>query len=486
MTHLKYHPGEKNVARFSIPFNKGRANLTCTITERWDELFAVTVSCGKQLKRTVEKTVGISASESRELESTIKSSLGGQAILSLQSEIRRKLNHEIRLEESLKETHDLEFDSPACGVSTHRVYQLQRTYSLDYQDNSFWFWRKRGFKRAITEWVDNFIMPPALVAQRDPACNCDPEPAAKPSGMVAIVFNNFVVYTDYHADEQGIVFPRLNSRFPVTDIGDLFGANISVERRLIPAYVTTISGVSSETLNGRVRPYQKEFETPVVDEGVAGRNINFADVLVAGTGLAAVAWLFLTGKHKQQETVRVASIGAGKGAPSHVKITSHSIINRPPEELYHYWRDFENLPAFMGHLERVMVAGETRSHWVAKAPPGRWLEWDVEITEDRPSELISWRSIEGAGFHTSGSVYFTPATGSRGTVVKLVTEYELPATVTAADKKILFGEESQELRQALRSFKQLMEVGEVVTAKSGRADSDADAAGTSESASAAS
>ena len=46
-------------------------------------------------------------------------------------------------------------------------------------------------------------------------------------------------------------------------------------------------------------------------------------------------------------------------------------INKPPEELYAFWRDFDNLPKFMNHLESVTAQDDTHSHWVAKAPLGQ-------------------------------------------------------------------------------------------------------------------
>src|SRR3712207_9316300 len=71
------------------------------------------------------------------------------------------------------------------------------------------------------------------------------------------------------------------------------------------------------------------------------------------------------------------------------------------------------LPIFMRYLESVKVTGEGRSHWVAKAPGGS-VEWDAEVTEDRPNQLISWRSLEGSEAETSGTVRFEPAGGGRG------------------------------------------------------------------------
>jgi uncharacterized membrane protein len=139
------------------------------------------------------------------------------------------------------------------------------------------------------------------------------------------------------------------------------------------------------------------------------------------------------------------------------------IINRTPEELYRFWRDFENLPRFMKHLESVRVTGDGRSHWVAKAPAGSSVEWDAEITEDRPNELIAWRSLEGADVDNSGSVRFERAPGNRGTIVKVEIDYNPPGGVIGAAVAKLFGEEpGQQTQDALRCLKQVMETGEII------------------------
>ena len=146
-----------------------------------------------------------------------------------------------------------------------------------------------------------------------------------------------------------------------------------------------------------------------------------------------------------------------------MNVTKTTTINRPPEELYRFWRDFENLPRFMRHLEAVKVTAPGRSHWKAKAPAGQTVEWDAEVTEDRPNELIAWRSLEGADVANSGSVRFTPATGGRGTVVRVEVQYDPPGGKAGALVAKLFGEEpEQQVQDDLRAFKQVIETGEVV------------------------
>jgi uncharacterized membrane protein len=137
-------------------------------------------------------------------------------------------------------------------------------------------------------------------------------------------------------------------------------------------------------------------------------------------------------------------------------------VNRSPAEAYAFWRDFQNLPRFMRHLDSVQVTGERRSHWKTKAPAGRTVEWDADITDDRPNERIAWRSVEGADVENAGSVRFAPAPGNRGTEVRVQMQYSQPGGPIGAMVAKLFGEApDQQVQDDLRVFKQVLETGEV-------------------------
>jgi len=138
-------------------------------------------------------------------------------------------------------------------------------------------------------------------------------------------------------------------------------------------------------------------------------------------------------------------------------------INRPPEAVYSVWRDFAQLPRFMAHLESITVIDARRSRWKAKGPAGTTIEWEAEITEDRPNELISWRSVEGSEVANSGTVRFLRAPGGRGTEVHVELSYDAPAGKLGKLLAKLFGEEpSQQINGDLRRFKQVLETGEVM------------------------
>ena len=138
-------------------------------------------------------------------------------------------------------------------------------------------------------------------------------------------------------------------------------------------------------------------------------------------------------------------------------------IARPAREIYDFWRDATNLPRFMRHVESVTVLDDRRAHWVVRAPGGKTVEWDAEIVDDRPGELISWQSLPGASVRNAGMIRLTPAPGGRGTEVRLILEYEPPFGKLGSKLAMLWREEpGQQAMDSLRQLKQVLETGEVL------------------------
>lgn len=162
------------------------------------------------------------------------------------------------------------------------------------------------------------------------------------------------------------------------------------------------------------------------------------------------------------ETVRSHRPVAERG----IRVAQSFLIGRPARELYDFWRDFVNLPRFMGNLERVEVIDQRRSRWVAKAPrvAGGETAWESEITEDVPGELIAWRTLPGAHVASVGEVRFVPALGDRGTEVRVTLDYVPPAgRLGHALATMLGAGPRRQVREDLRAFKRLMEIGELPT-----------------------
>ena len=199
--------------------------------------------------------------------------------------------------------------------------------------------------------------------------------------------------------------------------------------------------------------------TALVGAGIAGYGLSQRSS--SGVALAAVgggiAYLGATGK--------LPSPGGGApGGDGSVRVERAITIAKPADELFSYWRNLENLPRVMTHLEAVRDTGDGQSHWVAKAPLGKTVEWDAEIINEEPSRFIAWRSLEGSDIQNTGAVRFEQAPGGRGTELRVRIEYLPPAGIVGQTvAKLLGGDPSVEVWADLKRFKALMETGEAPT-----------------------
>ncbi len=144
-----------------------------------------------------------------------------------------------------------------------------------------------------------------------------------------------------------------------------------------------------------------------------------------------------------------------------IRLAQSIVVGRQPEEVYRFWRNLENLPRFMNHVESVTETGNGRTQWRMRGLGGCSVEWEAEITSDEPNRRISWRSFPGSMVETSGTVWFERATGDRGTLVRVEMEYRPPFGKIGSVAASLFRENpKQQLYDDLRAMKQILEVGE--------------------------
>lgn len=194
------------------------------------------------------------------------------------------------------------------------------------------------------------------------------------------------------------------------------------------------------------------------EKGIAAAAIGIG-VALGGIALAS----FMSGRDRQREG----------DAPRHVRKSSSGgyaiagrtvTIAKPRREIYDFWRDFSNLPKVMENVEKIREKGNDRSVWVIKAPAGYTVEVETEVTEDRPGEVIAWRSVEGSDIATRGEVRLREAPGERGTRVTLVVEYDPPVGELGRRAAKLFQREPQiQARHDLKRLKMYLETGEIAT-----------------------
>jgi uncharacterized membrane protein len=199
----------------------------------------------------------------------------------------------------------------------------------------------------------------------------------------------------------------------------------------------------------------------VKDLALLGRALNAADAARGRTTAATASVVGVLGADVA-EAVRL-SRGGSKPSESAIRVAQAVTVRKSRDEVYSFWRDFENFARFMAHVESVQRTGERTSHWRVKAPLGTTVEWDAETVEDRPGERISWRTLPGAQVRHEGVVRFLDAPGDRGTEVHVELRYDPPGGGVGATLAKLLGEEPEaQAYDDLRRSKQLLETGEIV------------------------
>lgn len=255
-----------------------------------------------------------------------------------------------------------------------------------------------------------------------------------------------------------------------------FSIGLGLTELLAPRAVANISGVSNKH-TGLIRLYglreiasgitifAQEKPTEGVWSRVAGDALDLASLGRAATSPNAKKGriAFATANVLAVTALDVMCAMQLSNGKRGIHAQGSCVVNRAPEDVYAFWRNFQNFPRFMRHVESVQDLGDGRSHWKVKGPAGTEVEWDATIIADVPNEVITWRSLENSDVDNAGAVRFERAPGGRGTIVKVNIEYNPTAGALGAMVAKLFGEEpEQQLDDDLRRFKQVMEVGEVV------------------------
>lgn len=187
--------------------------------------------------------------------------------------------------------------------------------------------------------------------------------------------------------------------------------------------------------------------------------------LTYGNGATGAAGIEATSVSEQFGVVTAAAIDATIAG---LRTVRHAVsISRSAQELYAFWRNFENLPIFRRHLQEVTTHEGGRSRWVTRGPGGVKVEWDAEIVADVPGLLIAWQSLPPADVRNAGTVRFVPVPAGRGTAIHVELDYRpLAGTLGTMVAKLFRAAPGQQLRDDLQAFKSLMETGEVLYANS--------------------
>ena len=172
----------------------------------------------------------------------------------------------------------------------------------------------------------------------------------------------------------------------------------------------------------------------------------------------------LHGVMKEDELLaRQRTRGGGVPDQEGIKLIRSILINRPREEVYEFWKNVENLPRFLDHVESIHKLDDRHSHWILRTPAGAAsAEWYMEIINDHPGELLAWQSLPGSDLPNAGTVRFASAPDG-GTIVRVTMEYQQPTLeVGAAAAEILGDQPDRQLMEDLSHLKYILESGEEV------------------------
>ena len=110
------------------------------------------------------------------------------------------------------------------------------------------------------------------------------------------------------------------------------------------------------------------------------------------------------------------------------RITTSIDVDVPVRVAYDQWTQFESFPEFMEGVDRVVQLTDTTLEWTATIA-GVEKRWRAEIWEQRPDEVVSWRSTDGA--RNDGSVRFE-SLGATKTRVELLLDVEPEGPIETA------------------------------------------------------
>jgi uncharacterized membrane protein len=146
--------------------------------------------------------------------------------------------------------------------------------------------------------------------------------------------------------------------------------------------------------------------------------------------------------------------------PNENTIQASVTIQRPVNEVFSFYRDFKNLPDFLGDVIAIEQLGPATSRWTIQGPLGIRVNWTTRVTEERANELIRYETATLPGLKTYWEIHFAPGPQAGQTEVREVMKTPLGKLGRAA--LALIGKfPAEEVSSNLHRLKQIMETGRV-------------------------
>ena len=152
--------------------------------------------------------------------------------------------------------------------------------------------------------------------------------------------------------------------------------------------------------------------------------------------------------------------GPSRPPPTENTIDKSVTIRRPVGDVFRFYRDFNNLPRFLGDVMAVEPTGPATSRWTIQGPLGIRATWTIRITEERKDELIRYETVTSPLLRTYWAIHFAPGFGPGDTVVREV--MKAPLGILGRAALALIGKfPAEEVAANLHRLKEIMETGRV-------------------------
>ncbi|CAN5140346.1 hypothetical protein BH23BAC2_BH23BAC2_23220 [soil metagenome] len=250
--------------------------------------------------------------------------------------------------------------------------------------------------------------------------------------------------------QQNDGFGNSGRNITTSTAGTSSGMGSGKDATTSPGARTTSTGTAGSRAKGKAGNTGSNSGDLLGDIGLNKNQILTALGVVAGGALLYKGAKALTGSGK-----------SGINKKAIIDIKSNIVVKKPKEELYAYWRNLENLPNFMSHIEEVNEVNNKRSHWVAQGPGGiGHIEWEAEIVREQENQLIAWRSLPDSDIDNSGEVRFQDAGNGKSTIVETTISYRPPAGKAGGlAAKLLNPAFKKVVENDLKEFKKVIEKG---------------------------
>ena len=155
------------------------------------------------------------------------------------------------------------------------------------------------------------------------------------------------------------------------------------------------------------------------------------------------------------DTRSLLGLGMGENA---IRVNKAINIFAPIDEVYQFWRNFENFPLFMSHVKEITTRDDV-SNWRVEGPADTTAEFQARVIQDVPNELISWQTLPDSQVQSAGFVRFDEnRDGSTRVTVQM--NYVPPAGAVGHAVAQLFGvDPRQAMNEDLIRLKTLLEEG---------------------------